>query len=75
VAAIGFLAMFAGGVIVWSGYLGETIPTVTKAILNGNTSLLTKQPLDPTKPRVAPVTSGGAGSSSGSGGGGGGSYQ
>jgi hypothetical protein len=48
-AAIGFLAIFAGGVIVWSGYIGESIPTVTKAILDGNTKSLKKKPLDPTK--------------------------
>jgi len=47
--AIGFLMMFAGGIMVWSGYLGESIPTVTKAILDGNTSKLKKKPIDPTK--------------------------
>lgn len=50
--AIGFLAMAVGGVIVWAGYLGESIPTVTKAILNGDTSKLLKQPIDPTKLRA-----------------------
>jgi hypothetical protein len=39
--------MLVGGVIVWSGYLGESIPTVTKAIFDGKTKTLVRIPLDP----------------------------
>jgi len=41
--------MMSGAVMLWAGYLGESIPTVTKAILDGNTSKLKKKPIDPTK--------------------------
>jgi uncharacterized membrane protein YgcG len=77
---ISFSVMLAGGIAVWAGYLGQSIPTVTKAILNGQTKTLTKIPLDPDKrPGAAPVTSDGDGGSSqssggGAGGGGGSSF-
>jgi len=67
--------MLAGGIAVWAGYLGQSIPTVVKAILNGTTGTLTKIPLDPDKrPGAGPVTSDsdGTGQSAGSGAGGGG---
>jgi hypothetical protein len=73
---ISFTALLAGGIAVWAGYLGESIPTVLKAILNGTTGTLTKIPLDPDKRSGgAPATNsgdGGTGQSTGSGGGGGG---
>jgi hypothetical protein len=70
---ISFTALLAGGIAVWAGYLGESIPTVLKAILNGTTGTLTKIPLDPDKRSGgAPVTSSGDGTAPNAGGGGGG---
>jgi len=72
---ISFTALLAGGIAVWAGYLGESIPTVLKAILNGTTGTLTKIPLDPDKRSGgAPATSSGDGTApnAGDGGGGGG---
>ena len=46
---LGFMALLAGGVLVWSGYLGQPIGKVTKAVLDGKTKGLTRIPLDPNK--------------------------
>ena len=75
---ISFSVMLAGGIAIGAGYLGQSIPTVTKAILNGQTKTLTKIPLDPDKRPAEPTSSSDGGSSQssgqGAGGGGGGSF-
>jgi len=47
--AVGFMVMLLGGISVWAGYLGQSIPKVTRAVLDGKTKTLTKIPLDPDK--------------------------
>lgn len=54
---LGFLAILGGGLLIWSGYLGETVGTVTRAVLDGKTGDLVKKPLDPTKKESTPATS------------------
>ena len=46
---IGFVLLIAGGVSIWAGYLGRSIPEVTRAVLDGKTNTLTRIPLDPDK--------------------------
>ena len=53
--ALGFMIMLAGGISVWAGYTGYSIGKVTKAILKGETSTLTRIPLDPDLRPKAPV--------------------
>jgi hypothetical protein len=72
------MALLGGGLLVWTGYLGQPLGKVVRAVLDGNTKTLDKIPLDPDKrTKNAPITSSGDGTdssaSSGLGGGGGGS--
>lgn len=56
---IGFMALLGGGLLVWTGYLGQPIGKVTRAVLDGNTKGLTRIPLDPDQrpktPSVSPT--------------------
>jgi hypothetical protein len=77
---ISFMALLGGGLLVWTGYLGQPLGKVVKAVLDGNSKTLTKIPLDPDKRTTsAPITSSGNGDTGrnaggGNGGGGGGSF-
>jgi hypothetical protein len=69
---ISFMALLSGGLLVWTGYLGQPLGKVVRAVLDGNSNTLDKIPLDPDK-RTKNDDGIDSGASSGLGGGGGGS--
>ena len=54
---VSFMALLGGGLLVWTGYLGQPLGKVVRAVLDGNSKTLTKIPLDPDlRPKVTSVS-------------------